>query len=342
VSIKNIILSLLVFSDLKANESEKQLSHFVWSFGLENICDVGFQEFPHDFFAQDQVFDFRLYDNIQTGDIVWLPGRFVEQFAYEVFPNISQQFALLINDARGSDESFPSDCFKQLDIEQFIADPRIIHIFAQNCDYQGSSGKVSHIPIGIDYHTIGYRGGGWGEKGSIRDQEEVLEKIIALSKPTKDRKKLAFVDFHHSDTMHAGFNRHLQFGEDRKSIFQKLLSTKLVEHGDWMKRYALWQKKSEYAFSISPHGNGLDTHRTWEDLVLGCIVIVKSSPLDPLYEGLPVVIVNDWSEITSDNLDKWLELYGDALSNPIYRERLTHEYWSNKIFQTVINYKRSD
>ena len=64
---------------------------------------------------------------------------------------------------------------------------------------------------------------------------------------------------------------------------------------------------------------------------MGCIVIVKTSPLDPLYEGLPVVIVKDWSEVTSANLDKWLEQYKDAFTNPSYREKLTYKYWFSKI-----------
>jgi hypothetical protein len=98
-----------------------------------------------------------------------------------------------------------------------------------------------------------------------------------------------------------------------------------------MERADLWRTKGEYAFSVSPHGNGLDCHRTWEDLALGCIVIVKTSPLDPIYDGLPVVIVQDWSEVTEENLEKWLLQHGDALSNPSYRERLTNRYWLNKM-----------
>ena len=40
--------------------------------------------------------------------------------------------------------------------------------------------------------------------------------------------------------------------------------------------------------------------------MLGCIVVVKSSTLDPLYEGLPVVIVKHWSDVTQELLDSSL------------------------------------
>lgn len=338
---KVLIAFFLIFSLSGRAQDVWEVTELVGCAAIGFVCDVGSKNSPRSFFASEREFNSAMYQNIRRGDIVWIPCQYLEKFAAEVLPNISHPFVLLINDARDGDASFPSDCSKEFDVEGFLANPFIIHVFAQNCDYSGSSSKVSHFPIGNDFHTIGYKGenGGWGEIGSPLEQERVLMEIVSLSKATKDRKKLAFVDFHHSDTMHAGFNRYLQFGEDRKSIFAKLLPTGLIEHGGWMKRYDLWKKKAEYAFSISPHGNGLDCHRTWEDLALGCIVIVKSSPLDPLYEGLPVVIVKDWAEITSENMDKWLELYGDALHNYSYREKLTHNYWYGKLLEAASAYK---
>ncbi len=69
----------------------------------------------------------------------------------------------------------------------------------------------------------------------------------------------------------------------------------------------IWKFYSGFALALSTHGNGLDCHRTWELLKLGCIVITKTSSLDPLYEGLPVVIVNSWSECYDrEQLERWI------------------------------------
>ena len=73
--------------------------------------------------------------------------------------------------------------------------------------------------------------------------------------------------------------------------------------------------------------------RTWEDLLLGCIVIVKTSVLDRLYDNLPVVILQDWKEINEPNLKLWHAKFHDAFINPMYRYRLTNEYWIQKIKQ---------
>ncbi len=313
-----------------------ETTHYIWDFGMISLCDQGLGKSPEEYFCTEHTFDKRFYQNMQSGDIVWLLCRFIPEFCEEILPKLSKPIVLMISDG---DESFPSDC--GINVEPLLNNKYIKHIFAQNCDYSGPSNKVSHLPIGMDFHTIAYKGksGGWGEIGSPKEQEAIFANILQTLKPTNQRKKGAFVDFHHADTMRAEHKRYLQFGEDRASIFKQLLPTDLIDYGPWMRRSSLWEKKGEYAFSISPHGNGLDCHRTWEDLALGCIVIVKQSPLDPLYEGLPVVIVNDWSEVTSENMDKWLLKYGDAFTNPLYREKLTTQYWFSKIQAVAKAYK---
>jgi len=55
-------------------------------------------------------------------------------------------------------------------------------------------------------------------------------------------------------------------------------------------------------FVISPPGNGLDTHATWEALLAGFIPIVPKSPLDPLFRDLPVWLIDSWSEVTDESV----------------------------------------
>lgn len=55
-------------------------------------------------------------------------------------------------------------------------------------------------------------------------------------------------------------------------------------------------------FVISPAGNGLDTHATWEALLAGCIPIVPKSPLDSLFRDLPVWLIDSWSEVTDESV----------------------------------------
>jgi len=60
----------------------------------------------------------------------------------------------------------------------------------------------------------------------------------------------------------------------------------------------------KHRFVVSPAGNGLDCHATWEALLAGCIPIVPRSALDPLFDELPVWLVERWDEVTDDSVKR--------------------------------------
>lgn len=320
---------MFLFLTLEAKTDQWQLTESIWNFGIISSCDKGIGS-PLQYFSGEPYFDKAAYSNLQRGDVVWCKCRFLPQFYHQIVPQLTDPIILVVSDG---DESFPYESgLRRDEVEELINHEMIFHIFAQNCDYPTGSDKVTYLPIGMDFHSIAYKGAGWwGEKGSPLEQEEVLHQMLTTFAPTSLRKPRAFVDFQHKDTMHEYLQRHKQFGEDRTTIFNRLKKTGLIDHAGSLKRSELWRRKGEYAFSISPPGNGLDCHRTWEDLILGCIVIVKTCSLDPMYAGLPVVIIQDWDEITEANLQLWQDQYGDAFTNPSYREKLSYTYWRNQI-----------
>lgn len=55
---------------------------------------------------------------------------------------------------------------------------------------------------------------------------------------------------------------------------------------------------AEYSLVLCPRGNGLDTFRAWDTLYLGRIPVVASSPMDAVFDGLPVLILDSWHEIS--------------------------------------------
>ncbi len=81
-------------------------------------------------------------------------------------------------------------------------------------------------------------------------------------------------------------------------------------------------------FVISPRGNGIDTHRTWEALYMGAVPVVKSSSLDPLFKDLPVLIVDDWNIIDESYLEKKWDEFKDREYN---YEKLYINYWEKEI-----------
>lgn len=316
---------LLLFPWLWSADS--YIPKYIWVLGIAESCDCHpFKEGVSENLPELAIMNPKAYiKNLKKGDVVWVKSSQLIKFI-GFFRQIKVPFILVI---AGEDYSFPSSFKDQINIQSLLDNWRLIHVFAQNLDGTFQHPKLSGIPIGIDFHSLVRKEGCFGEKQhSIQQQETVLDDILSHLKPTYLRKKRVFIDFHLCD-------RAIYGGTTRGAILQELISHGSIVNIDrlekLMPRHALWRLKGEYAFSISPHGNGLDCHRTWEDLTLGCIVIVKTSALDPLYKGLPVVIVKNWSEITEENLNKWFAQYKDAFTNPEYRQKLTTQYWMNKI-----------
>lgn len=304
-------------------------THYVWSRGLALLCDHngGF-----DFVRKQRGggraairFAEGAYANIRDGDLVWVRLIALPQFCAEVLPHIGARFALVTGD---EDWPIPSG-FEHA--QSVIANRNVACWFTQNCDGTDTSGKVFPIPIGLDFHTISARHK-WGHwQATPQQQEAELEAMRARMPANRDRLLRAHADFQFN------MRENLFPGETRDTVEAVLRDNPNVEfQRQKVSRGDLWREKTRYAFVVSPHGHGLDCHRTWESLVLGNIPIVKRSSLDPLYEGLPVAIVDDWREITASNLERWHALLHSAFLNAEVQERLTNRYWIARIRRILL------
>ena len=65
-------------------------------------------------------------------------------------------------------------------------------------------------------------------------------------------------------------------------------------------------------FCLSPGGDGIDTHRTWEALYLGTVPVVTRSVLTEQHPDLPMVVLDDWAEFSSIALSP--ELHEELMS----------------------------
>lgn len=92
----------------------------------------------------------------------------------------------------------------------------------------------------------------------------------------------------------------------------------------------VWKRFSEYKFVVSPWGNGPDCFRSWEILVLGSISVIEYFAGAEGYVdgGLSAILVQNTSDFTQKNMDKWLQQYNS--SNEVYK--LKREYWNKRAF----------
>ena len=68
----------------------------------------------------------------------------------------------------------------------------------------------------------------------------------------------------------------------------------------------IYDKTLESRYALCPRGCGLDTHRFYECIYLGCIPIVvrTHTVFDRLYDAFPCLVVERWADITEVLLDQ--------------------------------------
>lgn len=88
---------------------------------------------------------------------------------------------------------------------------------------------------------------------------------------------------------------------------------------------------SSFKFCMSPPGRGIDTHRTWEALMVGTIPIVFSTMLDPLFKDLPVLIIQDIKELETITSEFLEDKYKEFQTKTYNFDTLYEPYWINKI-----------
>lgn len=87
---------------------------------------------------------------------------------------------------------------------------------------------------------------------------------------------------------------------------------------------------ARWRYCVSPPGNGVDCHRTWEALYLGCVPVVSVVP-PGLLEGLPHVRLDDLAAMTLEDLDAALA----AMTGPAAFEKLSLSHWRARIRQAA-------
>ena len=89
----------------------------------------------------------------------------------------------------------------------------------------------------------------------------------------------------------------------------------------------------EARFVASPQGNGRACHRDWEALYAGAVPVLDwdaSQHMAALYDGLPVLRVKDWRDVTRPLLDAyWAHL--DAHRDDLDVAKLYMPYWIRKL-----------
>jgi len=298
----------------------EQYCYFVCSRGILKSCNFH-SENPTSSCSNDKKYLINMIkgNKMFNGMSIYVCSDLLKFFVNIILPRINKKFVLVSGD---SDINVPLEILNNYEFNILINSNNLIKWFIQNTQIQDNK-KIIQLPIGLDYHTISNNPSHFWKsdnEGHLpKEQEEILVNIRNTSLKFFDRIPKIYVNFTISNDR---FNQ-------RKNCLKIIPNNLLIKNESNIKRTETWNNIIKYSFVLSPFGNGMDCHRTWETLCLGSIPIIKAPNFKKLFEDLPVLIVDDWSEINQEVLINTIDKFKEKTFN---YDKLTLKYWIKQIY----------
>jgi len=268
------------------------------------------------------------FDNMNEYDTVYFSNLNLRKIYKQLKQTIQKPFILVTGEG---DCECPNEIF-DTDEERndFLNWDMLKHWFCQNCII--THPKITLIPLGLDYHTMMYYSHIRSDRGAKITPIAQEAQIMALRKQMKpfwERIPVCYGNFQYLTTTKYG-------SIDRVDAINNIPSN-LIYYDCKHQRNQTFMNQISFTYVVSPFGQDYECIRTWEALCLGCIPIMKKCAIDSLYDGLPVILVDDWTEITSEFLQgKMIEYKEKHLNNEFMYEKLHKHYWV-KLLQSKKN-----
>lgn len=199
-------------------------------------------------------------------------------------------------------------------IEGKIPD-NVIRIYSSNAVYNNQ--KVVPFPYGIQR-----------DMNPSDTKKDILKRVIET-------------DVIVSNLLYINHNVYTN-SKERSGIYELFESYNWVTVDRGRLSYEDFLKKiKSHKFVICPIGNAIDCHRNWEVIYLNRVPIMKKNKyLETLFEGFPVLFVDDYSEINEEMLLKNEYLFQNALDLNIYQLDIYNVY--NSIIEKEIKSHEMD
>ena len=218
---------------------------------------------------------------------------------------------LIVLVTHNGDEAMPGD-----DLARHLDSPKLVHWFAQNCDR--AHAKLTCLPIGLENRQ-------WGRPRLAGSHGSAPELMLGMLSGLAPALPAAAVALRAITAARAGatiehswawFNVETH-AEVRQPLRDLIIAGKSENppRATWIRNtggrgptarlepHELYRETLAMTSVVCPRGNGLDAHRMWEALYLGRTIIVLAGPLDPLWNGLPVLVLQTWDELLDANAE---------------------------------------
>jgi hypothetical protein len=273
---------------------EKKYNDFIVGEKFYSVADFIFssdiiEERNEDYNKLNNTFDIKKLKDI---NIVYLHTMYKNQF-FNLIKDLDNKFIVVTHNSEINNKNTQNL-------------PRnVLKWYSQNVNCEDD--RLFSLPIGLENSK-------WFS--NVQKQLKLTNKV----KTSKKNKKLVYIN-HNINTN----------SKERLEPYQLLngKSFVTVESGFNGQNYDNYiDQIYNHKFVVCPEGNGIDTHRKWETLYLNSIPIEKRSINNSFYDDLPICIVDNWSDITEDFLNRE---YDRIMNSKWNLDKLDMLYWLNQI-----------
>lgn len=237
------------------------------------------------------------------------------------------------------DKSWPGDLNNKAYYERILNETNLHAVYSVNARLLKEYPKLQPLPTGMKWN---YR----STKLFSEPKPDLTRTYLNHTSSTPEQVEAFFRSNHRTPTI---FYRHmLNTNKRTKNYIRDTPALKMVWHEilpiinvtakdslrvpGKLNPQEYYSELKKHRFVLSPAGNGLDSHATWEALLTGCIPIVPKSALDRLFEDLPVWLVESWDEVTDEAVKQKIKEF-TAPDKKYKWEKLFVHYWEEQIYE---------
>tara|TARA_B100002019_G_scaffold285670_1_gene294980 strand:+ start:1669 stop:2553 length:885 start_codon:yes stop_codon:yes gene_type:complete len=234
-------------------------------------------------------------DKIKKGDLVFVKTDYLKTFFIELMPKINNNFKLVTHN---------SDINIDFDMKKFVKN-KDLEWYAQNLTFvPDSSDKIFPIPIGVENKH--YFKNGILSHFDIKDIKKEYEILCSFNINTNKK---------------------------RIEVLNAIKSSENINFLRYSNHKEYIRELSKHKFNICPEGNGVDTHRFWESLIVETIpVVLKSEFIENFkrYE-IPMLCLNSWKDLNKISKNELNSFYETNISNLKFKKFVEFDFWIDQI-----------
>ena len=231
---------------------------------------------------------------VKKGDFIFLKSEFIEDFFQNFARNIDSEFFII---------SHNSDRLIDINLQK-LDHPKLIKWFAQNL-LGVENKKINFIPIGLENKM--YRKNGIVKRFLNADIDKVRSNFV--------------------------FSCFREYSNNERSNINKIISkVEYIDSFEFLKNETYISKLAKSKFNICPEGNGLDSHRIWESLILKSIPIVKRNKfIDMLVSNnVPLFVLDNYGDLKNLRESILYEFYEENKAKLNSLEVYRADYWEKE------------